>query len=453
MRGNYALRALTDGALCDKMNPTNEAQRSNVVKKELMSPEHLEKMLEEPLLVYPAEHHINDNRLSTLDRTLALYSLVLYEHECGEGGAFAARAAEHLASATTAGQAPSFDATCHWNYAVLSASIALARQTPTIWSLISSELAEKLDFAMELFAYLESFATSDENIYRTGPGLKGNYHKGWNPNFRLANAPVMLYAAHYFGLGDMTLGAKRVNDMLHGFDEAKYDEVIARLDAYGWHRAKATWTTPARVHEDGTSGTDARHVLLYGGETYSLDYTHTRVMKDGGNGAGVTCGGKDYAYHEHTLTEADKIIEDLLTYNYSGGEVRSDHHHDVDHDGVEERIAWIVDESHSPYEGQLGMMLEFASGNRSSTTYCAHDFVLTTVLISAAIALGIHDVRKNEELWSMITVGNEDFLYKNERGYQCYATGSYGISAKSHSEENEDPPYFAMKSLWRTFLK
>ena len=102
----------------------------------------------------------------------------------------------------------------------------------------------------------------------------------------------------------------------------------------------------------------------------------------------------------------------------------------------------------------MGMMLEFASGNRSSTGYCSHDFVLTTVLISAADKLGIHDVKaKNKELWSMIDVGNEDFLYKNEHGYQCFATGSYGTAAHAHSEENEGATYFAMKSLWRTSLK
>ena len=418
-----------------------------------MSPEALEKMLAEELVAYPAEHETNDNRLNSLGRALALYSLVLYEHENAEAGDYAKRAAEHLTSATAAGQAPAFDAICLWTYAALTASIALAKATPTVWAVVPADTKARLDFMMEMFAYLESFATSDENTYKTGPGLSGNYHKGWNPNYRLANAPVMIYAAHYFGDGDMTLGAKRVNDLLHGFNEAKYDEVIARLDELGWHRAKAIWTTPARMHEDGTYGTDARHVLLYGGETYSLDYTHSYVTKDAGNGLGVTGGGKDYAYHGHELTDSAEIVYDLLRYNYSGGAVKSDHHFDVDRDGVAERIAWIVDDTHSPYEGQIGMMLEFASGNRSSTGYCAHDFVLTTCLISASEKLGICRVKDDEELWSMITVGNEDFLYKNEHGYQCFATGSYGTSAHAHSEENEGPSYFAMKSLWRTSLR
>ena len=424
------------------------------MKKKIMLDECLEKMLAEDLLAYPAEHDTNDNRSNSLGRALALYSLVLYEHENAEGGKYAARAAEHFASATAAGQAPAFDAICLWNYCVLTASIALAKSTPSVWSVVPEETKAKLDFMMELYAYLESFATADANIYSTGPGLSGNYHKGWNPNYRLANAPVMLFAAHYFGDGDMTLGAKRVNDLLHGFNESKYDEVIARLDALGWHRAKAVWTTPARMHADGTYGTDAKTVLLYGGETYALDYTHTYVKKDVGNGLGVTCGGKDYAYHGFLLTEAEMIVKDLLAYNYEGGEVKSDHHYDVDGDGVAERIAWIVGDLHSPYEGQLGMMKEFASGNRSSTGYCSHDFVLTTCLISASDKLGICNVKEDDpDLWKKIEVGNEDFLFKNEKGYQCFATGSYGTATHEHSEQNEGASYFAMKSLWRTSLK
>ena len=95
-------------------------------------------------------------------------------------------------------------------------------------------------------------------------------------------------------------------------------------------------------------------------------------------------------------------------------------------------------------------MKEFASGNRSSTGYCSQDFVLCTCLIAAARALGLCDVRDNAELWSMIKVGNADFIFKNEMGYQSFSTGSYGTMTKTHSEENENESYFAMKSLWES---
>jgi hypothetical protein len=260
----------------------------------------------------------------------------------------------------------------------------------------------------------------------------------------------MIFATHYFGDGDMARGAEAVNSLLRAFDEQTYDRVIGSFERYSWHRAYDIWTTPARVHEDGTRGNDARTMLLYGGRTYALNYKHEFVTKEAGDGLGVTNGGQDYLYHGAPLCEPQRIIEDLLYYNYSGGEVKSDHHYDVDKDGVAERVAWIVGELKSPYEGRLGMMKEFASGNRSSTGYCSHDFVLCTCLVAAARALGIYDVRENEELRSMIEVGNADFLFKNEHGYQGFSTGSYGTMTKTHSEENENNSYFAMKSLWES---
>ncbi len=418
------------------------------MKKLLISEESLNEMLAHDLLYYGVVPEKNDNRPKTLSGAVALFSLVLHENQTGDGKCIP-RIIEQFESATAAGKAPNFDAICLWNYCPFSASIAISRLTPSIWDALSEELKARLDFVMEMFAYLESFATSDDNDYSTGPALGGNYNKKWNPNYRLANVPAIIFATCYFGEGDMQKGAARVNKMLHSFDEEKYEATIKKMDSFGWNRAKDAWTTPARMHEDGTYGTDAKHVLVFGGPTYSLDFTHSYVTKAAGNGLGVSGGGNDYRYSGFPLTEAGKIIENLLEYNYSGGEVKSEHHFDVDKDGVAEKIAWIADDSLSPYQGKLGMMREFASGNRSSTAYCSHDFVLTTVLIAAAEATGIYDIKKNPELWETVKVGNGDFLYKNERGYKCFATGSYGTSTNTHSEENEGPSYFALKSLWK----
>ncbi len=420
---------------------------NTAMKKLLINEENLGQMLEKDLLFYGVVPDKNDNRPSTLERAVALFTLTLHENQTKDGKCIS-RIIEHLSSFTAAEKAPNFDAICLWNYCPLSASIALARLTPTIWDKLSEELKERLSFIMEMFAYLESFATSDDNTYRTGPALGGNYCKTWNPNYRLANVPAIIFSACFFGQGDMELGAERVNKMLHAFDEEQYNRTIEKLDSYAWNRAKETWTTPARMHEDGTYGTDAKQILVYGGPTYSLDYTHSYVTKDAGTGLGVSNGGNDYRYFGIPLSDAAGIIENLLEFNYSGGEVKSEHRYDVDKDGVAERIAWIVGDLISPYQGKLGMMKEFASGNRSSTGYCSHDFTLTTVVIAAAWALNIYDVKTNPALWDIIKVGNGDFLYKNEKGYQCFATGSYGTSSKTHSEENEGTSYFALKSLW-----
>ena len=386
-----------------------------------------------------------------LRKANALFLLV-HEERAREDGTLIVRIIEHYTNAFGEENAPQFDSRCLWNYSPLSASIALAKATPHIWNAFGDTLREKLTFAMEMFLYLESFSTSDFNAYRTGPGLEGNYYKTWNPNYRLANVPVIVFATHFFGEGDMQKGCVVANNMLHAFNEEKYNEVIARLAEYKWNNAYKVWTTEAKQHADGTFGTDAKTILLYGGPTYAYNTPHTEIVKEVGDGLGVANGGNDYLYNEIPLSSPERIVEHLLFYNYSGGPVKSDHHFDVNKDGEDELVAWILDHSISPYQGQMGMMRELASGNRSSTGYCSHDFQLTTILMLATDALGICRVWENKDLWALVRVGNEDFFYKNEIGYQGYATGSYGVSTKTHSEENEGKPYFALKYLWKTFL-
>ena len=120
-------------------------------------------------------------------------------------------------------------------------------------------------------------------------------------------------------------------------------------------------------------------------------------------------------------------------------------------------------------------MTEFASGVRSSTSYCREDFVMIIPILSAASILPdyttnngktetqtdafgnvkvLYDYTKNAELWQWIQVGNEDFLYKFNAGYQSYAHGSYGIASSVHSEAVDgDSGYFMMRCLWRETMK
>ena len=304
--------------------------------------------------------------------------------------------------------------------------------------------------------------------------MQGNYNKTWNPNYRLANIPVMVFVTHYFGDGDIDAGAEYVNAFLKGFDEEAYDEMIDTFVKYGWHRAEYIWTSEGRVSSDGrTQGKSAKELLIYGGQAVGEDTsTSSDLLVALGSGVGVSNGGKDYLYNGYSLKEADGIIRSLIVHNYGSDHitktnqrkgtfnaVKSDHWYFVD--GKYQRVAWILGDLKSPYEGQYGMMKEFASGDRSSTSYCSHNFVLTTSILYSCKILGIYDIStdnfkdKNGVLIrEAIIVGNEDFLFKNEKGYQGYATGSYGVSVSSHSEASEPwGSYFAMKHLWREIMK
>lgn len=401
--------------------------------------------LNEALFRYSSSLDMADNQNDTLYSSSCFLTLVIEEHSTPMASIVRDRVVEHIEAFCAARAAPNFDACCLWAYPLHTAGIALSRQTPTIWSALSPSTKERLDTMMEAFAYVCSFATSDHNDYHTGPSLGGNYYREWNPNYRFSNVPTIVYAASYFGCGNYELGAKIVNEKLKGFDEAEYDRMIGRFRAYGWSRAASCWSKGPMTTSGGTTGKSSKELLISGGLAvgWSIDGKRIETL---GNGKGVSGGGKDYLYHGYTLYQGREILRDLVAYNYSGGRVTSEHWWNG------KRVAWIVDGSRSPYEGQEGMMKEFNSGNRSSTAYCEHDFIQVIGILYSARLLGIYDYTADPTLFAMIQVGNDDFLYKNKIGYMSYSTGSYGESWKAYSEKNT-VGYRTMKYLWLSVMR
>ena len=427
-----------------------------------------EAFLKEPI-AYTSVIDGTDGENDVTAKATALACLLYEENLNPRGGIVASRIVEHLASVVQKDQAPAFDACCWWSYSILTGAVALAKITPTVWEKVPVDVELRLNVMMRAFAYLESFATSDYNSYETGPGMQGNYKKVWNPNYRLANIPVMVYVTHYFGNGDMTEGAEAVNAMLKGFDESAYTDLINLFQKYGWRRAMRTWTSEAREATDGSGvkGGSAKELLLYGGQAVGEDTSKASDLRVPlGTGAGVTNGGKDYLYNGFTLAQGADIIRAMLRCNYGNDkgyfiEVKSEHWYDTNKDGTQELVAWIVDDLSSPYEGQYGMMREFASGDRSSASYCSHDFLLANTMIMSCKLLGIYDLTTDTytdpngvNIRNAVLVGNEDFLFKAENGYVSYATSSYGGYTKTYYDRDADKgSYWALKSFWRSTMK
>ena len=415
-----------------------------------------------------------DVGVELLHRAVGFYILAIQEYKNPQGGEVAERIVAHLTSIVTKDRAPNLDGDTNWEYTPMIAGIALARVTPGVWEKVPVDIQIRLHTLMRAVAYLGSVLTSDHNAYRTGPGMNGNYYKDWNPNYRLGNVPLMIYATYFFGEGNMTEGARVVNGYLKSFDEATYEEIVNTFQKYGWRRAFKNWTTVG----ENDSG-NARTMLVEGGQI---------VSKDGvvSNGNGVRGAGLDYTYKTFPLDESEKIIQHLVNYNYGAQamstgsyegkgylNVKSTHLYDINGDGADELVAYIYDESTSPYLGENGMMTEFASGNRSSLLYCTHDFVMTTILLHSAREMKLYtknaggerveikdstgkarvlfDCTANEDFFYRVQIGNEDLIYKGIHGYMSYATGIYGESQKLLYESVE-PNYTMAKSIWRTAL-
>ena len=162
------------------------------------------------------------------------------------------------------GREPGFNAGPNHSYAPLALALAVIRHTPTLWAALGEDERARLDLIMECFAIATAFVTHDDNYYRTGVALTGNFYKTWNANHRLAMTVPIVGSALYFS-ADGADGAARVNAVFHDFS---YDRFIEKFDRYGFLRAKYHWTAGGFTHADGTHIPGSRELLTKGGEAH-----------------------------------------------------------------------------------------------------------------------------------------------------------------------------------------
>jgi len=211
----------------------------------------------------------------------------------------AERAAEHLHFFPDGGlQLPSFILGPIWEYCPLAAALALAKETPAVWNSLSTKEIEKNNFLIRTLACLLAFATADDNNYLTGPCMRGNYCKDWNPNYRLAVVTPMLFLGRYLG------GAKALDRVLAAFS---YDETVSGFRKYGMTRAIVEWTVPAPTLPDGTKSPLAKDFLENGGPAYLVhvgDSIAARLQnyegKPAGDGNGIR-SGLVYCTHDFAM--------------------------------------------------------------------------------------------------------------------------------------------------------
>lgn len=455
--------------------PVTENATYTAIYTDVITPELFLSMLNGEYGYSQKQYTTTTNLWRDMQAMAEIYTLVLQQHEYPQP-LVAEVIVHHIRGMISEKCLLPIDCSTNWNYGMTAATFAMIKDTPSIWGLLSASDIERMDTMLLAFAYIHSIGTSDYNDYRTGPGLGGNYRKTWNPNYRLGNVTGMAFIPYYFGNGDIDDGAAWLNEKIRTFDETEYERMIGKFSIYGWDEAYACWTTEGTTAGNGAVSTStAKQMLIYGGSV-----THKSIdgqTLQNSSGVGVNNGGRDYTYTgyfgtSYTLYQPEMILRDLAYYNFSGGEIKSDFYYDVGN-GLE-KLAGISDGTTSPYEGQTGMLLEFASGNRSSASYCNDDFIITTLMFSAASHLPryevngesrtvktvnggqtvyLYDVTADATLWSMAQYGNEDFIYKVIHGYDNIASGSYGSNVTSSTNEsNIGSGYHMMKALWRNTL-
>lgn len=303
-----------------------------------------------------------------------------------------------------------------WTHSPLAQAFLLVRKTPEVWSRLTADEQNRMDWIMRALAVAGHIGYDDANDYRTSLHADDNSYKGWNPNHRLYLF-VVLAASQYFGLDEL-------NRIYTSFN---YDEYIAKFDELGFSNIKAVWTSY-----------DWKPILESGGP-----YISPKSKKEMGTGTGVK---HPFTYQKLPLQDIADIFAQAEEYNYS----------DIVTNGIEGK-SWILNNRSSPLLGQPGMMREFnshdAEGVRSSLSYCEADFCSYTIMLATLKVLDLlpDDSPRIREIEKRIYVGNEDFLYKDETGFHNFQHGKGSDSVKSDSVQWLAFPI--VRELWDSYLK
>lgn len=322
-----------------------------------------------------------------------------------------------LRSLISSGKEPAMKVGPIWGHPMTASAFAVAKATPAIWNQLSDEEKEKIDWLMRAFVVTCSWATADQNDYRTGPCLAGNYSKHWNPNHISPSVIPILMAVSYFGSADT------VNGILTDFS---YDDFMATFQRLEFTNILRTWSAAGKM------------LFETGGDCY---LQNCETLTPAGHGKGVKF---PYIYRGMPLADTDAIFRELLDHNTRGGKV-------VNRIEGEGGQCAYQPTGESPVTGRDGMMTEFNShdafGIRSDVNYCACNFSILMPSLTAGIALGLWDPASpaNAETSERTVVSITDFFYKLFHGYVSFSKGKPHVFTE---ENGVHGGYRFAKALW-----
>jgi hypothetical protein len=353
--------------------------------------------------------------------SMALFYLSLAEYlEPGiqsNGGVFAKdRALAHIRNLISGGKEPHCSNGPFWAHGVITSALTMAKKTGTIWNALSAAEKSKVDLLMKSLAISVNWGYNDVNDFRCGLNLAGNFKKSWNPNYRCSYIPGIVNAVLYFG------GADAVNAVFTGFN---YDTFTAELSAAGFTNITTTWANAGKTRME-SGGT----ITAGDGQT--------------GSGQGVKAA---FRYGNKPLSDIFGIMQNLVSYTYQSTVTST-------YGTPGSGYAYIIDGTQSPFQGQSGMLYEFAStdadGFRSDAEYCAASFDLLVPAVTLLKLFGGWDgsTAAQQQMDALMAVGNEDLIYKLEHGYHSW---SKGVEANDY-ENTMQHGYPLAKDVWRRVL-
>lgn len=326
-----------------------------------------------------------------------------------------------LRSLIAGGNEPLCSTSCFWSHSVVSAALLLVKNTPVIYDELTQDEIDRIELLEKCLAIAGNWGYNDDNNYATGPDLKGNFGKEWNPNHRHSYLPTVLMGALYFG-------SEELDKIYTSFS---YDEYMKKLEEYGFTNIIGAWSN---------AGKD---LMENGGKAVLVGNQGINDQKPGdpaGEGKGVKI---PFKYKGLGLNDLEGIYVKLLEATYKGTVVNGF--------GTD---CYIVTGESSPMLGYEGMMYEFAAGDgygiRSKAGYCFDSFMVIMPVLANMKMFGAWDSQSDDQKLqdTRMYVGNTDFIFKSQQGYQGYSNGS---KSSVEYESSFGLGYMVGKDLWVNF--
>jgi len=293
-------------------------------------------------------------------------------------------------------QGPGFGATA------AVAIIAVARYTPAVWNLVSTDDRNRADWYMRVAAIVGNRKHNEANNCHRSFGLDNG--GGSAPNQR-PDMRQMTYVWIYFGSADA------VNNVLTAFN---YDTYINQFDANGWSNNKFEWTKEnvREITENG--GTFGNCTVNPDGASRPFNEVRGRIASPP-----LDCAGFGFAPDSKLLPYTPINVFRREEHEFQLGSQVVDRSCKQNPDAACNEFGRLLSGAPSPHLGQIGMFFEYNLNTRSSPEYVTLGGNLSIVHYAILAALGFWDSGNPayDEMEDRFWIAMDDAFYKNDKGW------------------------------------
>lgn len=314
-----------------------------------------------------------------------------------------------------------------WSNNSLAQTLTLAKNTPAVWSQLTSAEINKCDWLMRAMTVAGNY---NQNFYNTPVrcllGVNPFGGKRNAPNIQEGYVGIMITAHKYFG------GTAAVNQILADFN---YDIYLATFESLGFTNIVFGWTY---AYGNTPEGRAQMKTLMEQGGT------------DLGGGTINPQGVRRPFTFQNYYSLGEVAYEPFLIYQALTERMYRHITHNVSTSGE----AYVLSNRISPMTGLNGMCVELqftdGFGERSSVRYAYDGWCNSILTYTTLKTLGLWgNTPAHQDIDRRMKVGSIDLLYKYKAGYRGRSNGEFFNQTEF---TGTDYGYPFIKDIWLNYL-